>query len=126
MKFVRDLVTRAPRPRSRRIASLNHEAVDDPMEDQAVVKAFFRQIDEIFRRQRCLVLKEFHGKRPFADREDRKSIRHVFFSFLYFRCHRTGPHHEKHQRSHHPYSLHSVNFPPWAKCRFSPGVTGDQ
>src|SRR5207249_8586474 len=46
------------------IAALNHEAVDDAMEDDAVVKILFRQLDEIRHRVGGLLIEEFDGEIP--------------------------------------------------------------
>src|SRR5437867_13103768 len=46
------------------IAALNHEAIDDAMEDDAVVKVLFGQLDEIRHRVGGLLIEEFDGEIP--------------------------------------------------------------
>ena len=38
------------RPRALRVSSLDHEAVDHPVEDHAVIESLFCQVDEVLRR----------------------------------------------------------------------------
>ena len=63
-----------------RAAALDHEAIDDAMEDQAVVKAFLDQHDEIARGLRRLVLKQLDVERPLACLKSRDTISHLLIS----------------------------------------------
>ena len=49
-EFVGDRVAGAARPRTLRVPTLDHEAVNHPVEDHAVVESLFCQIDEVLRR----------------------------------------------------------------------------
>ncbi len=46
-ELVLDGVARSPAARSRRVPALNHEAVDDPMEDGAIVESLLHQLLEV-------------------------------------------------------------------------------
>lgn len=46
--------------------TLDHEIRDDAMKRQAVVKTFFREIDEIFDCIRCVLVEEFEFDGAFA------------------------------------------------------------
>ena len=46
-EFILDRITRAPAAGSGRVAALEHETVDDPMEDYSIIVAFFYKCLEI-------------------------------------------------------------------------------
>src|SRR3712207_6311986 len=66
-----DLVVEAPAPgrlaaapRPRRVAALDHEALDDAVEDDAVVEALLGQQPEVLGRLRRLVLQQLEADSP--------------------------------------------------------------
>ena len=80
MELVGNRVTGTAGTVAFRAAALDHEAVDDAMEDQAVVEALLDQRDEIARGLRRLVLEKLDVKRPFACLKSRDTISHFLIS----------------------------------------------
>ena len=69
IKLVGDSVAGAARPISLRIAALDHETVDNAMEDQPVIEPLFREVDKILRGNGGFVLEKFHLERALVRRK---------------------------------------------------------
>ena len=65
-EFIGDGVARAARAVAVRVAALDHESVDDAMEDEAVVEAVVGEVDEVLCCFRGFVTIEFDGKGSFG------------------------------------------------------------
>jgi len=76
MKLVVDLVARAACARPLGTPALDHEVFDDPVEDESVVVALLRQLDEIGRGLRGPRLEEFHLEGAQIGIEMNRSVRH--------------------------------------------------
>lgn len=75
-KFAFDRIIRSARANTIGIAALNHKAFNNPMENQAIVKALVDQIDEISASVRRIFVVQF--KLDIAEILDRKNY-HVFY-----------------------------------------------
>ena len=60
-KFALDAIVGAAHAGTGGVAALDHEALDDPVEDHAVIKAFVGQGDEVLHGVGGLVVAKFHG-----------------------------------------------------------------
>lgn len=63
-KFIRDRLLRAAATRTRWVAALDHKIGNDTMENRAIIKTGFCQIDKIFDRNRSFVRKSSTVKSP--------------------------------------------------------------
>ena len=66
VEFVGNLVAGAATTGAGRVAALDHEPVDDPVKNNAVIEAFAGQVDEIFRGDRRFVFKHFDSNDAFV------------------------------------------------------------
>ena len=64
-EFIRNSIARAASTIAGGIPALDHEAIDDTMENQAIIKTLLNQIDEILRCNRCFILEEFNLESSF-------------------------------------------------------------
>ena len=67
-----------------RIAALNHESFDDPVENGPVVKALAREFLEVFDRVRCRISPKLHHHIAFAGFDHCDFIGRIHRSFFFF------------------------------------------
>jgi hypothetical protein len=84
MELVGDGVARAPTSRTGWVTPLDHEPVDDPVEDDTVIETLFHQVDEVLGGLGGLLLEEVDGKGAVIGPELGSAVRH---GFLLFRGH---------------------------------------
>ena len=81
-ELILNRIARAARARARRITALNHEAIDDAVEDNAVIESLLCQVDEVLRRDWRLILKKLDFKISLVRLKYCNAICHLFLSSI--------------------------------------------
>ena len=129
VELVGNRVAGAARAHAVRVAALYHEAVEHAVEDQPVVEALLRKVDEILHRDRRLVLEKLDLKRALIRLKNCNGVCHFLRSFILVihACRRAARRKEDERRQQKNESLlHRVNPPSAVQCRLSPASSGVQ